>query len=168
MIPSHSNKRMAKHKPTCHPQSQLKGFRVRLDFAEKDFIELDQWPSRCSSLRTDPSYKASLPRTIFTPFPDEVAHKTSSLHNTEKPVIANHFEIGLISLGITVVFEWRRNNFLSINPASWNVLLQEEPDKKMMFAKYQRSSSILQNCRKIVLKNSVNPGWVKPDLNYIL
>ena len=28
--------------PTCRPQSQLKGFRVRLDFAEKDFIELDQ------------------------------------------------------------------------------------------------------------------------------
>ena len=26
----------------CRPQSQLKGFRVRLDFAEKDFIELDQ------------------------------------------------------------------------------------------------------------------------------
>ena len=26
----------------CHSQSQLKGFRVRLDFAEKDFIELDQ------------------------------------------------------------------------------------------------------------------------------
>ena len=47
----------------------------------------------------------SLPHMIFTPFPDEVAHKTSSLHNTEKPVIANHFEIGLISLGITVVVE---------------------------------------------------------------
>ena len=26
----------------CRSQSQLKGFRVRLDFAEKDFIELDQ------------------------------------------------------------------------------------------------------------------------------
>ena len=26
----------------CRSQSQLKGFRVRLDLAEKDFIELDQ------------------------------------------------------------------------------------------------------------------------------
>ena len=26
----------------CRSHSQLKGFRVRLDFAEKDFIELDQ------------------------------------------------------------------------------------------------------------------------------
>ena len=133
---------MAKHKLTCHPQ--LKGFRVRLDLAEKDFLELDQLPPRCSSIRTDPIYKASLPHTIFTPFPDEIAHKTSSLHNTEKPVIANHFEIGLISLGITLVIEGRRSNFLSIIPGSWNVLLQEEPDKKMMFAKYQRSPSILQ------------------------
>ena len=30
-----------------------------------------------------------------------------------------------------------------MTPDSWNVLLQEEPNKKMMFAKYQRSSSIL-------------------------
>ena len=28
--------------PIYRPQSQLKGFRVRIDFAEKDFIELDQ------------------------------------------------------------------------------------------------------------------------------
>ena len=28
--------------PTCRPQSRLKGFRVRLDLAEKDFIELEQ------------------------------------------------------------------------------------------------------------------------------
>ena len=41
--------------------------------------------------------------------------------------------------------------------------------KKMMFATYQRSSSILQLQKKeIELKNSVNPGWVEPDLNYIL
>ena len=56
-----------------------------------------------------------------------------------------------------------------MTPASWIVLLQEEPDKKMMFAKYQRTSSILQLQKKIkVKKNSVNPGWVEPDLNYIL
>ena len=102
---------MANHnRYAVHNQSQLKGFRVRLDFAEKDFIELDQLSPRCSSIRTDPSYKASPPRTISTPFPDEVEHKTSSLHNTEKPVIANHFEIRLISLGNTVVVTRRHND----------------------------------------------------------
>ena len=89
---------------------KLKGFRVRLDFAEKDFIELDQWSPRCSSIRTDPSYKASPPRTISTPFPDEVEHKRSSLHKTEKPVIANHSEIRLISLGNTIVVTRRHDD----------------------------------------------------------
>ena len=71
-------------------------------------------------------------------------HSQTRLHtkqfstNTEKSDIANHFEVGLISLGITFVAERQDNNFISIIPASWNVLLQEEPDKKMMFAKYQR------------------------------
>ena len=41
MTPLHS-KNNGQPQPICRPQSQLKGFRVRLDFAEKDFIELDQ------------------------------------------------------------------------------------------------------------------------------
>ena len=41
MTPLHSKKN-GQPQPICRPQSQLKGFRVRLDFAEKDFIELDQ------------------------------------------------------------------------------------------------------------------------------
>ena len=78
------SKKNGQPQPICRPQSQLKGFRVRLDLAEKDFIELDQRPPRCLSIRTDPSYKASPPRTTSTPFPDEVEHKRSSLHKTEK------------------------------------------------------------------------------------
>ena len=61
----------------------------------------------------------------------------------EQAVIADHFEIRLISLAVIVFVEWQANNFITMTPASWNVLFQEEPNKKMMFAKYQRSSSIL-------------------------
>ena len=39
--PLHSKKN-GQPQSICRPQSQLKGFRVRLDFAEKDFIELVQ------------------------------------------------------------------------------------------------------------------------------
>ena len=39
--PLHSKKN-GQPQSICRPQSQLKGFRVRLDFAEKDFIELEQ------------------------------------------------------------------------------------------------------------------------------
>ena len=39
--PLHSRKN-GQLQSICRSQSQLKGFRVRLDFAEKDFIELDQ------------------------------------------------------------------------------------------------------------------------------
>ena len=92
MTPLHSKKN-GQPQSICRPQSQLKGFRVRLDFAEKDFIELDQGPPRCSSIRTEPSNQASPPRTISTPFSDKVKHKRNSLHETEKPVIANHSEI---------------------------------------------------------------------------
>ena len=77
--------------------------------------------------------------------------------NTEKSHITNHFEIGLISLGITVVVERQDNKFMSIIPASWNVLLKEEPDKKLMFAKYQRSSSILQLQKKDKTKKLCKP-----------
>ena len=41
MTPLHSKKN-GQPQSICRPQSQLKGFRVRLDFAEKDFIELEQ------------------------------------------------------------------------------------------------------------------------------
>ena len=90
-------------------------------------------------------------RVTRHPFQTRISHHSQTRLNikqfstyTDKPDIANHFETGLISLGITVVVERQDNKFISIIPASWNVLLQEEPDKKMMFAKYQRTSSILQ------------------------
>ena len=38
-----------------------------------------------------------------------------------------------------------------------------------MLAKYQQSSSTLQLQKEdIRFKNSVKPGWVEPNLNYIL
>ena len=62
----------------------------------------------------------------------------------EQAVIAYHLEVRLISLAVAVIIEQTTNTFIFMTPASWSVLLQEEPNKKMMFAKYQRSSSILQ------------------------
>ena len=97
-------------------------------------------------------------QTRFSRHSQTRLHTKPFSNNTEKPDIANHFEIWLISLGITVVVEWQDNNFISTIPASWNVLLQEEPDKKLMFAKHQRSSSILQlQKRKIILKKLCKP-----------
>ena len=99
-------------------------------------------------------------RVTRHPFQTRISHHSQTRLNTkqfstytDKPDIANHFETGLISLGITVVVERQDNKFISIIPASWNILLQEEPDKNMMFAKYQRSSSILQ-LQKKEIKNS--------------
>ena len=51
-------------------------------------------------------------------------------NKAERPIIENHLEIRLISLGISVFVERQANKFISIIPASWNVLLQEEPDKE--------------------------------------
>ena len=78
-----------------------KGFRVRLDFAEKDFIDSNQWPPRCSSIRTDPSYKKCPPNTIFTPFPNQIETQFSTT-NQEQTIIANQLEIRLISLTVIV------------------------------------------------------------------
>ena len=47
-------------------------------------------------------------------------------NNTEKSGKANHFEIGLISLGIAFVFERQDDKFMYIIPAFWNVSLQGE------------------------------------------
>ena len=66
--------------PTITTQKE---FRVQLDFAEKDFIESDQWPPRCSSIHTDPSYKAFPPKTISTPFPDKNDTRLA-LHQSRK------------------------------------------------------------------------------------
>ena len=78
-----------------------KGFRVRFDFAENDFIEADQWSPRCSSIRKDPSYKASPPNTIFTPFPNQIETQFSTT-NQEQTIIANHLGIRLIFLTVEV------------------------------------------------------------------
>ena len=40
--PHYTRERMTNHNRYATHNHKLKGFRVRLDFAEKDFIELDQ------------------------------------------------------------------------------------------------------------------------------
>ena len=88
--------------------------------------------------------------------------------NTEKPDIANHFEIGLISLEIAFVVERQDDNFMSIIPVFWNVSLQGETGQEICSPNTNVHHPSF-NCRRkeIKLKNSVNPGWMEPDSNYI-
>ena len=134
---------------------------------KKDFIELDQWPPRCSSIRTDPSYKVSPPCTISTPFPDEVEHKRSSLHKTEKPVIANHSEIRLISLGNTIIVT-RRHNDWCFSLQRPGTSLTKRNRTKVRCSPNTNVHHPSFELQKDNSKNSVKPGWVEPDLNYIL
>ena len=50
----------------------LKGFKVRLGIATKETIETEQWPSPCSSIRTDPSHQALHPKSNYMPQPNEI------------------------------------------------------------------------------------------------
>ena len=50
--------------------------------------------------------------------------------NTEKPDIANRFEIGLISLGISLSND-KNNKFMSMIPAFWDISLQGETGQEI-------------------------------------
>ena len=147
MIPSHSNKRMAKHNRHAVHNRDSKDLEYDLTWQKRTSLNY-------TNDHLDVQVYVQIQVTRHSFHTRSSRHFQTRLHTkqfstyTEKPDIANHFEIGLISLGITVVVEWRSNNFLSLIPASWKVLLQEESDKKMMFAKYQCSSSILQIAEK--------------------
>ena len=56
---------------------------------------------------------------------------------------------------------------MSLTPASWNFFNKEETEENDV---RQKPTSIIHpsNRRRTILKNSVKPGWVEPDLNYIL
>ena len=56
---------------------------------------------------------------------------------------------------------------MSLTPVSWNFLNKKET-KKYDDSPNTNVHHPSLNYRRTVLKNSVKPGWVEPDLNYIL
>ena len=125
MTPSHSIYRMAKHNQHAAHNHDLKDLEHDLTSQKRtslnqtnDHLDLQVYVQILStrhSLQTQSS-RHSQTRVILNQFSTKA----------EQTVIANHLEIRFKSLGITVVVEWQANNCISMNPASWNVLLQEE------------------------------------------
>ena len=58
------------------------------------------------------------------------------------------------------------NNFLSITPASWSFLLQKQNRKWCSPNNNDQHPSFITD-RRSKIQNSLNPGWVEPDTNYI-
>ena len=57
---------------------------------------------------------------------------------------------------------------MSLTPASWNFSNKEETEENYDVRQIPTSIIHPSNYRRTILKNSVKPGWVEPDLNYIL
>ena len=140
---------MAKHNRYAAHNHNSKGFEVRLDFAEKDFIESDQWPPRCSM--TTWVSRHSLQTQSTRHFQIRTKHNQFSTE-AERTIIANHFEVRLISLAVTVIVECQKSYRLIQLPGTFFFKNRTRNDSRQI--EYER------------FKNSVNPGWVEPDLNY--
>ena len=130
MIPSHSTYRMAKnnrHAAHNHNSNDL----------EYDLISQKRTSLNQTNDHLDVQVYVQI-RVTRHPF-----HTRSSRHSqtkgerrqfstkAERPIIANHLEIRLISLAITVSVERQANKFISMSPASWSVLLEEEPCRRL-------------------------------------
>ena len=100
------------------------------------------------SLQTQPSHHSQT-RVILNQFSAKA----------EQAIIANHLKVRLISPAVAVIVDQTTNNFMSMILASWSILLQEQ-NKKIMFAKYQRSSCILQ-----LQKEDKNQKLCKPRMS---
>ena len=70
---SHSQLRNGKTHLTCCLQS-LHSTDLKYDLAsqQRKPIATEQWPSRCSSIRTDPSHQALHPKSNHMPHPNEI------------------------------------------------------------------------------------------------
>ena len=98
----------------------LNGFKVRFGIAT------EQWPSRCSNIRTDLSHQALHPSSNLMPLPNETETQFSSKQG--RTTITNHSGIRLTSKNNSNSW-WSQSvlndKLISTIPASWSFLLQE-------------------------------------------
>ena len=159
---------MAKHNRYTAYYHNSKVFKYDLASQQSNSIEPDQWPSRCSSIRTDPSYKAHPPSSKLHAIPkrdwNTILYKTR-INDHNKPFKnQNDFQKQR-----TIGGHCRCRMTIHIDNASF----LEQTDKtsfskngtEMMLATYKRSSFILHYRRMSKNKNTVNSGWVEPDSN---
>ena len=107
---------------TCCLQS-LHSMDLEYDLAsqKRKSIATEQWPSRCSSIRTDPSHQALHQSSNFTPFPNEIETQFST--KQEQTIITKHLEISLTSRNNSN--SWRsqslsNDRLISTIPSSWS------------------------------------------------
>ena len=118
-------------------------------------IATEQWPSRCSSIRTNPNHQALHPRSNFTPFPNEIETQLST--KQEQTIITNHLEIRLTSRNNSN--SWRsqslpNDRLILTIPSSWR--------------KYH-PSSITDECQRTKLKLSKpRMGGTRSKLVFII
>ena len=60
------------HMTCCLQSLHLLDLEYDLASHKRKFIATEQWPTRGSSIRTDPSHQALHPKSNYLPFPDEI------------------------------------------------------------------------------------------------
>ena len=85
---------------------------------QKKSIATEQWPSRCSSIRTDPSHRALHPKSHYMPFPDEIENSNGPInqinthHNRSEPRTRSPE-----TAAIHLFFQTRKKNMLATSKA---------------------------------------------------
>ena len=66
---------------TCCLQSRH-SIDLKYDLAsqQRKSIAIEQWPSRCSSIRTDPSHQALHPKPNYMPCPDKIENSNVPIY----------------------------------------------------------------------------------------
>ena len=92
-------------------------------------------------------------------------HNQSSAEG-ERTIIANHLEIRLVSLAVAVIVEQQltTSNRRFQLPGAFFSKNGTRNDARQIPPTIIHPSLQIEDRR---FKNSVNPGWVEPDLNYI-